>query len=121
GYDADARRERGDRFLAFGGEQPFGFELGFELLECELKRSGTFGLDVFSGDLQLAAILVNGDAAADDDLQAVGGTKAEQARRGAEHHDTNLGVAVFQGEVKMSGLGSAKVRNFAFDPGIGKF
>ena len=108
-------------FLALGGEEAFGFELGFELFEGQLQRSGAFGLDVFRRDLQFAAIFVDGDAPANDDLQAVGGTKTKQARGGAEHHDANLSVAVFEGEVEMSGLGGAEIRNFAFDPGIGIF
>ena len=80
--DSDSRGQGRDRLFAFGGEQAFGFELGFELLEGQLQRSRTFGLDVFGGDLQLAAVFVDGDPAADHDLQAVGGTKPEQARRG---------------------------------------
>ena len=88
--NADARGQRWDRLLAFGGEQAFGFEFGLELLEGQLQRTGAFGLDVFGRNLQFAAIFVDGDASAHDDLQAVGGAKAQQARRRAEHHDANL-------------------------------
>ena len=41
-------------FLALGGEQAFGFELGFELLERQLQRAGAFGFDVFGRNLQVS-------------------------------------------------------------------
>ena len=103
------------------GEEAFGFQLGFELFERQLQGAGAFGFDVLGRNLQLAAIFVNGDAAANDYLQAVGGTEAQQTRRRAEHHDANLGVAVFQGEIKMARIGSPEVGNFAFDPCVGIF
>ena len=108
-------------FLALGGEQAFGFEFGFELLEGELQRAGAFGLDVFGGNLEFAAIFVDGDAAADNHLQAVGGAEAQQARGGAEHHDANLCVAIFQREVEMAGIGRAEVGDLAFHPRVGIF
>ena len=108
-------------FLRSGSEQAFGFEFGFELLEGQLQRAGAFGLDVFGGDLEFAAIFVDGDATADDHLQAVGGAKAQQPRGGAKHDDANLGVAVFQCEVEMAGIGGAEVGDLAFDPRVGIF
>ena len=111
----------GNRLFAFGGEETFGFELGFELLEGQLERSGAFGFDVFGGDLKLAAIFVDGDASADDDLKAIGRLEPKQPCRRAEHHDFDLSVAIFQSEIKMAGLGSAEVGNFAFHPGVGIF
>ena len=96
-------------FFLSGGEQAFGFELGLELLEGQLQGSGAFGLDVFGGDLELAAVFVDGDSSADDDLQTVGGAKTQQARGGAEHDHVDLRVAVFQREVKMAGIGGAEI------------
>src|SRR5580698_674354 len=117
-YDADPCGEGWDRLFASRVEQSFGFELALELFESELQRARALGFDVLGGDLQLASIFVNRDASAHDDLQAIRGTKAQQPCRGAEHDYANLSVAVFEGEVKMSGVGSAKVRNFAFHPGV---
>src|SRR5436309_372352 len=91
-YNADAGRKRWNLFLALGCEESFGFELGFELLECQLERSRSFGLEIFGGNLQFAAILVDGDASAGDYLQAVGGAETQQPGRRTEHHYTNLGV-----------------------------
>ena len=108
-------------FLRSACEQAFGFQFGLKLFEGELQRAGAFGLDVFGGDLKFAAIFVDGYAAADDDLQTVGGAKAKQARGRAEHDHANLGVAVFQGEIKMAGIGGAEIGDFAFDPGVGIF
>jgi len=121
GHDTNPRWKLRNRLLAFGGEEAFGFQLGFELLEGELKRSGAFGFDVFGGDLQFAAIFVDGDASADDNLETVCGTEAQKAGRRAEHDDLNLGVSVFEGEVEVSGVGGAEVGDFAFDPGVGIF
>ncbi len=53
--------------------------------------------------------------------KAVCGTEAQQAGGGAEHHDADLRVAVFEGEVEMSGLGGTEVGDLAFDPGVGVF
>ena len=45
GYDADTRRQGRDRLLAFGRKQSFGLELGLQLLEGQLQRTGALGLD----------------------------------------------------------------------------
>jgi len=78
---------------------------------------------VFGGDLEFTAIFVNSDTAADDYLQAVGGAETQQARRRTEHHDANLGRpfferAIFESEIKMTGIGGAVVGDLAFHPGV---
>src|SRR5579871_5210238 len=45
----------------------------------------------------------------------------EEARRGTEHHDANLRIAIFQREVEMSRFGRTEVRNLSFHPGVGVF
>ena len=44
--DADSLRKRGDRLLAGGIEQAFGFEFGFELLKGDLQCAGALRLKV---------------------------------------------------------------------------
>ena len=65
-------------FLRSDAKRPSASELGFELLESQLQRSRALRLDVFGRDLQFAAILVDGDAPANHNLQSVGGTEAQQ-------------------------------------------
>ncbi len=121
GDDADARRQGWDRVLALSGEETFGFELSFELLEGQLKGSSTFGFEVFGGDLKFAAIFVDGDASADNDLKAVGRLESQKLRRRAEHYDFDLGIAVFEREIKMAGIRGTEVGDLAFHPGVGVF
>ena len=114
------RGSSGQRLLALLGKESLGGELGLELLEGDLQGSGAHGLHEFGEQLHLAASLVQGDAAAGDDLHPVLRTEAQQARLGAEHDDAELRVAVLQGEVEMAAVGGAVVGDLAFDPDVGK-
>ena len=103
-----------------GIEQPFGGQLGLQLLEGDLQRTGAFGLEVLGLELQVAALVVDRHPAAGDDLQPVLGTEAQQPRLRAPHHHAQLGRTVFQGEVQVAGSGGTVVRDFAFHVNIGE-
>ena len=119
GDDADALREGWEWALAVGVEEAFGEEAGLELLEGELERSGAAGLQRFGDELELAAALVDGDAAADEDGEAVGGAEAEELRLAAEEDDGELSFAVLESEVDVAGGSGAAVGDLAFDPEVG--
>ncbi len=121
GDDADRARERGERLLAVGVEETFGFEALFQLLEGELQRAGADGLHGFRDKLQLAALLVDADAAANQDVQAIFGTEAEKHGLAAEEHDGELGLGVLEREVDVAGGRGAEVGNLAFDPDVAVF
>ena len=119
GNDADAAGEGRQGALAGGVEEAFGEQAGLELLEGELEGAGAARLEGFGDELELAAGLVDGDAAADEDGEAVGGAKAKELGLAAEEDDGELGVGVLEGEVDVAGGGGAAVGDLAFDPEIG--
>ena len=114
------RGSAGIGFLRLGSNKPFGGQLGLQLLEGNLQRARALGLQVLGLKLQVAALVVNRDAAARDDLQAVLGLKAQQPRLGPPHHHPQLCRAILQREVKMSGIGGPVVGDFAFDVNVGE-
>ncbi len=119
GDDADAVGEGWEGALAVGVEEAFGEEAGFELFEGELEGSGTAGFEGFGDELELAAGLVDRDAATDEDGEAVGGAEAKELGLAAEEDDGKLGFAVFEGEVDVAGGGRAAVGDLTFDPEVG--
>ena len=118
GDDADGAGKGGQGALAVGVEEAFGFEALLELLEGELQRACADGLHGFGDELHLAALLVDADAAADQDVEAVFRAEAEQHGLAAEENDGELGVGVFEGEVDVAGGRGAEVGDFAFDPDV---
>jgi hypothetical protein len=88
------------------------------LLEGELERAGADGLHGFRDELELAALLVDTDAAADQDVEAIFRTKAEKHGLAAKENDGQLGVCILEREVEMAGGGGAIVGDFAFDPDV---
>ena len=70
-HNPDPARQRGDRLLARGVKQPFRFQLGLELLERDLQRARALGLKILGGNLQFAAIFVDGDSPAQHHLHAI--------------------------------------------------
>ena len=95
GNDADAVRECGERLFAGRIEEAAGFKALFELLEGDLQRSGADGLEEFGDQLHLAALLVYGNLAAEQNVQAISGAETQERRLLAEEDDRKLGVAVF--------------------------
>ena len=114
------RGKAGIGLLAAGLEQAFGGQLGLQLLEGNLQRARALGFEVLGLELQVAALVVDGDPAASDDLQAVLRPKAQQPRLRPPHHHPQLRRAILQREVKMSGLGRPVVGDFAFDVNVGE-
>jgi len=118
GDDASGVREGRQRTFAFGVEEAFSLEAFFELLEGELERACADGLHGFCDELHLSPLLVDADAAADQNMQAVFGTEAEKHGLAAEKNDGELGVGVLEGEVDVAGGSGAIVGDFAFDPDV---
>ena len=108
----------GSRPLARGVEKAFGFEALLELLEGKLQRARADGLHGFGNELQLAALFVDADAAANEDVQAVFRPETEQHGLAAKEHDGKLRVGVLQREVDVAGWGGTEVGDFAFDPDV---
>jgi hypothetical protein len=78
GDDADATREGGQGALASGIEEAFGVKTGLELLEGKLERASATWLHGVGDELELTSGFVDGDATADEDGEAIGGTEAEE-------------------------------------------
>lgn len=66
--------------LALGVEEALLLEAALDLLKGELEGPGAHGLKLLGDELDLAALLVNGDASAKQDLEAV--FRAEAKQRG---------------------------------------
>jgi len=115
---ADCARECRQRALAVGVEQALGEQAGLELLEGELERAGAARLQGLGDELQLAAGLVDGDAAAREDSEAVLRAKAEQVGLLAKEHNLELGIAVFEREVDVAGGCGTAVGDLATDPDV---
>ena len=118
GDDADGAREGGQRALAGGVEEAFGEQAGFELFEGELESAGAARLEGFGDELELAARLVDGDAAAGEDGEAVLRAEAEEQGLAAEENDRELGFAILECEVDVAGGRGAAVGDLAFDPDV---
>jgi hypothetical protein len=116
--DTDALREGGEWALAVGVEEALGEETSFELLERELERTGAARFHGFGDELKLAAALVDGDATADEDSKAICRTEAEKLGLTAEEDDRELGFAVLEGEVNVTGGRGAAVGDLALDPKV---
>ena len=97
------RGKAGSGRLRAASKRPSASEAGFELFEGELEGAGAARFEGFGDELELAAGLVDGDAAADEDGEAVRGAEAEERGLAAEEDDGELGFAVLEGEVEVAG------------------
>src|SRR5262249_8775682 len=118
GDDTDSTRQLRHRLFSGGIKQTFLCQFVLELLESQLQGSSTHRLQKFGGELQFAALVVDGDPSAGDDLHAIVRLEAQQPCLHAEHHNAQESVAIFERKVKMAGFGGAKVGNLAFHPDI---
>ena len=110
------RGSAGSGTLAPLVEQPLAREPLLELVEGELPRAEALGLEVLADDLIFALRVVDADAAARDDAQAVLRLEAQVAKGRAEHHALDLRVGVLEREVHVPGVPHAAIRQLAFDP-----
>jgi hypothetical protein len=118
GDDADGAGKGGQRALAVGVEEALGFEALLELLEGELEGTGADWLHGFCDKLHLSALLVDADAAADEDVEAVFRAEAEEHGLAAKEDDGELGVGVLEGEVDVARGSGTVVGDFSFDPDV---
>jgi len=121
GDDPDAVRECREGFLVGGIEEAASSEALLELFEGDLQRAGADWLQEFGNELHLAALFVNGDFAAEQDVEAVGRFEAEERRLLAEKDGGKLCVAVFEREVDVAGGRGTQVGDFSFDPEVAVF
>ncbi len=119
GHNAKAGGAAGERALAGGGEEAFGIEALFEGFKGGLEFALALEFDGGDAELVLAARLVNGHLAFEDDGLAVAQVGAvERAGVGFEEDALDLGVEVFEGEVGVAGSLEAEVGDFAADPSV---
>src|SRR5581483_569939 len=71
GDDADLARQRRQRPLAVGIEEPFLLQPLLQLLEGDLQRADALRLEVLAFELIFASRLVDGDLAARDHVLAI--------------------------------------------------
>src|SRR5580704_3051772 len=115
---ADATRQNWQRFLAGLIEQTFFEQALFKLLESELQRAEADRVDMGDVNLIFAPRVVDAERTADGDVQTVFRFAFDSTHLIAKAHAADLGARVFQGEVIMSRLRGATVRDFAFHRNI---
>ena len=91
---ADAAGEQRQRFLARGIEKAFAFEAFFQLVESELQRAKADRLDRLDVNLIFTTLLVNANAAAHGDFEAVLGAELDAALLLFEDYAADLGAVV---------------------------
>src|SRR6185312_17485450 len=72
-------------------------------------------------DLHLAALLVEREASAKQEVQAVLGAETQQRSLTAEKYGCELALVVLEREINVAGGGRPQVANLAFHPEIGEF
>jgi hypothetical protein len=66
----------------------------------------------------LATLLVDADAAANQDVEAIFRAETKEHGLAAKEDDGELGVGVLEGEVNVAGGGGAIVGDLTFDPNV---
>ena len=114
GDEANALRKPGQRLFAFGGKQALPVEFCFQLLKGELRRADAVREHVVDIDLERTVSLVQGGAAADDDLHPLFGAETEPPRVRPEHHRFDAARLVPQRKITVAAAGVLnKVRDLA--------
>ena len=116
GDDADAARKQRERTLSSFVKQSFPRQPLFHLLEGDAQRPGPDRVERFDHQLIFTARLVDGEATARSDLQAVRRTKAYRAVRAAKTGRAQLRRLVTNREIPVAGSVRLKVGNLALDP-----
>ena len=112
----DAARKHRNCALQLCGEQSFGLQTGFRLLERQLQRAGPNRFERIGYQLVLALRLVHAQTAAGAHLHSILRAKANPLIAAAITGRAHLREFILQGEVPMTGVVRAKVRDLAFDP-----
>ncbi len=116
GYDGDVHRIGGQILLSLGGEEPFGFELGAELLEGELQRALAERLELADVELILSALGIDLHAAGREQFDPIHRVEAQRGEIIAEHDAIDAGLGVLEREVEVAGFAvRAAVAAFAAD------
>src|SRR5262249_46335664 len=121
GDDPDLPRQRRERPLPRGVEQPFCLQPLFELIEGELQRAEAVRLEMLADELVLAFWFVHRDPAPRHDAQSVRRLELQIAQGGSEDHRLDLRGAVLEREIQMAGVPDSAVRQLAFDPDLEEF
>jgi len=118
--DPDTARQRGKRPLSFGSKQPLFLQPFLELLEGELKRPETGGLENLDDQLIFTAAFICRDPTTGAKTLSVFRFETEKSRGIPKTNCWQLRAVVFQSEVEMTGGRTLEVGDFAFDPHIGE-
>src|SRR5580700_2872567 len=102
---ADPPRQERQLAFAIGPEQALGFQLFLQLFESKLQRAGAARLEQLDVELVLSALLVNAEASAGENREAILRAEFQQARVTAEENALQLALAILQAEVVMSARG----------------
>ena len=116
GDDADAFRQIGDLALALRIEQPFGGELGLELLELFLEIALAAKPELGDAHLVRTARFIDGQAPMHLDLHPFTQLHLAGQRRAAEKDRRQLTLPVLEGEIDMAAAVDGQVRNLAAQP-----
>src|SRR5207245_8712112 len=116
GDDADLPRKLRERPLAPGVEEALGLEPRLELLDGDLERAEPLRLHELDDHLVFPAGGVDLEAPERQHVQAVLGLEADAAQAVPEEHDADLGLVVFEREVRVAGAGDTEIADLALDP-----
>src|SRR5215468_10460019 len=103
--ESDAAGKKRQWFFVSGAKKAFGFKTFLELLEGDLQRAAAGRLHGLDVNLVFAARLVNADAAANRNFEAVFRTELHAAHLLFEPDAADLGFFVLECEVEVAGLG----------------
>ena len=90
------------------------------MLESQLQRTCSLRFEHLGLQLQVAALVVDGHAPAHSNRHTVLRAEAQEPDLRAPHDHAQLGGAVLQREVKVSGLGRTAVGDLAFHVDVGE-
>jgi hypothetical protein len=91
-----------------------------KLLESQLQGTAAFGLDIFKDDLVLAPWFIHRDSSPHDHLEAVLEAEPQTTSGRFKYHRPNLGGVVLERTIEVPGPWCSQVRDFPFQPHVGK-